>query len=111
MVKIIEVIPPQILQFYDSCLLSRPMAKLRDDSETLWDIYLYIKRKLLKENSKRLRKKEIPKLEKEFLELYEQIKKKEEKIGKEKMDKRLFYYLNIADQRGGEIFSRLKLKS
>ena len=70
--------PPQVKQFYDSTLLSKPTSKFYDESELLWRVYTYIKLKLSKK-SKYHPNSEIKynQLEREFLELYERAKTKE----------------------------------
>lgn len=104
------ILPPLILQVYDSNILSNPCPRLRDGKEDLWRVYSYIKRKLLKPHSLRLRKKQVPQLEQEFLDLYEQVKKKEEEIGREKLNERFFYYITVPNRLHEKIFIRFKYR-
>ncbi len=106
-------IPPLIVQHFDRLLLSRPAPSLSESKEYLWRVYLYIKKKLLKPNSTRKRRKEVPDLEKEFLELYGQIEEKEKELKKQDKDpsKRLFYHIVVFDITHSAVFSRLKFRS
>lgn len=82
--KTITDIPLQFIQSFDSALLSRPMPKFCDDSETLWQIYIYIKEMLsykCRYNKIRMNKLEL--VSKEFLELYGRAKTKEIEFEKE----------------------------
>lgn len=67
---------PQIKQWFDKSLLSTPFLSFCDDSKTLYRIYKYI-RSCLRD---RHNKKKFEELEKEFLELYERSKIKENEL-------------------------------
>lgn len=72
------MIPPPILQYFNRSILSLPAPKFYDDSETLYRVYQYIKRKLQKKTY-RCPKQDAKFLELEriFLELYESALEKE----------------------------------
>lgn len=77
-------IPPPILQSFNTSLLSSPCPKFHDDCETLWKIYQYIIHKLKPKASKNaVWLQKIERLEKQFLELYERAKAKEDEFQKE----------------------------
>lgn len=98
--KVLTIEPPQIVQHFDKDLLSRPCAKFYDDEETLWKIYLKIKNKI---------KGHAITLEKEFLEIYERIKKKKENADPKAKNKtkEFFYRIKISDHRSEPIFAGL----
>lgn len=107
------VIPPRILQYFNSALLSMPTVLLRDSSKDLWAIYQYTVKKLIKKVNNLPQKKAIcEQLEKEFLELYELIKEKEEelKTKTEHRTQRPFYRFNGSSRNGERIFRRLTFK-
>ncbi len=109
-VKTITSLPPLIQEHFSADLLSIPV-KLRDSTETLWKMYVYIKTKLMhKANYNPFWKAKCERLEKEFLELYEQAKAKEKdikaKTGNEA--KEPFYYIGITDRRHENIFKGLR---
>lgn len=116
MTQIITItsLPPQVKQFYDSILLSKPTSKFYDDSELLWRVYTYIKLKLSKK-SKYHPNSEIKynQLEKEFLELYERAKTKEKDYEREtgNQGQKFFYYIIITDRSHSKIFERLRSRS
>ena len=107
-------LPPPILQYFDRLLLSRPMPKFCDDSETLWKFYEYISFNLV-----RKAKKSTPKRDKcetlinEFLGLYERIKTKEKELETKTgyAGKGPFYYFDAPRQNGREVFKRLRQRS
>lgn len=109
MIETNTVLPPLIKQYFHSILLSLPTPKFCDDDETLWKIYLLLKKQI---NKKRFNKDILLSMsyEKEFLEIYERIMEKkkefEAKTGKEKW--KPFYYITFADRRRQQIFDRLR---
>lgn len=109
----VEIVPPKIIQYFNSLLLSTP-AKLRDDSQTLWMVYTYIKNKIMKKSKhdpKWVAK--CQKLEQEFLELYERAKAKEKDAeGKTKNKTQEPFYRIISFDRGNrDVFKGLRRKS
>lgn len=84
-VKNIEIMPPEIITYFQSNLLSRPMLRCGDDCEFLWKIYQYIKRNL--ERRRKQPNAKFSDLEKQFLEVYERAKAKEEEIERATGDK------------------------
>lgn len=109
----ISTLPPIITQYFNRLLLATPCPDFKDSSKDLLRVYEYIVKKLLK------RAKNIPqrlalceKLEKEFLDLYVQIKAKEEEL-KEKTDhitQEPFYRFRGVSRNSKKIFDRLKFK-
>jgi hypothetical protein len=97
---------------YNKNLLSCPMPKMYDDSETLYQMYQYIKLKLQKKCNYGNRQDKFLKLEKEFLDIYEQIKKKEKNIETETGQSvgKPFYYIRVTDKRIEKIFSGIRIR-
>jgi len=107
------MLPPPILQYFNNLLLSRPMPKFYDDSETLWKIYQYIKSKLFKKAKNCPRRMEkLLILEQQFLEEYGIAKAKEEDIKAKtgKPAKGPFYYIGCITRKNEKIFSRIRFK-
>jgi hypothetical protein len=100
MIKTLATLPLQIMQYFSSALLSNPYPKFCDDSEALWKIYQWIKRKLEKKCKTDKRIEKFQKLEKQFLELYERAKKKEEDLKAKtgNANKGPFYYFGYTDK-------------
>lgn len=75
----ISMLPPPIIQYFPMNILNYPMPKFCDNSDTLYKVYQYIKRKLQKKTY-RCPKQDAKfiELEKTFLELYESALEKEE---------------------------------
>jgi hypothetical protein len=110
----VSSIPLSIHQYFSSKMLSLPCPKLRDDSETLRRVYLWIKTKLMKKCAKYPEwKRECEQLEKQFLELYERALAKEKDLEAKEGYKtqESFYWITISDRRSDNIFRRLKLES
>lgn len=108
------ILLPEIISYFDSALLSKPMPKFCDDSETILKIYEWLQRKYLpkcKNMPERLEK--FYKLEREFLELYERAKKKEEDLKAKTGDtsKEPFSYIYLSDRRHQRVFSHAKSTS
>ena len=83
MQKTVSVSLPHIFEYLDPLLLSKPCPKFGEDCETLWRVYQYILRKLKPKARGNLAWLEnIEKLEKEFLEIYERAKTKENELKK-----------------------------
>ncbi len=106
-------IPPEIIQHFNSILLSMPMPKMCDDCDTLWQIYQYIKICLQKKTSDNPNSDaKFLKLEREFLEKYEQAYQKEKKWKEQnKMENRTpFSYITISNPRNRAVFEGLRFK-
>ena len=106
--KTISVEMPLIYIPLSKDLLSHPIPKLKDDSETLWKMYQYIQSRI---NKKRFANcKTLQPLEDKFMELYGRAKTKE--IDNEKEDKKskcgTFYFINMPNQCDRYIFMRLR---
>jgi hypothetical protein len=111
--KTVKSIPPQILQYFSSTLLSSPYSKFRDWSEDIWKVYLYVKEKLIpKCKNNPIRLKKTLELEKQFLELYERAKVKEKaNEGKNQAKTEQFgYSFREFDRYNQRIFGRLRFK-
>ena len=107
------VAPVDLKQLYNIDLLSRHF-KINDDSETFYEVYLYIKKHLFnKANYHPKWRERCEVLEKEFLELYERAKEKEEKsqgCAKNKTQKP-FYRISFLNRSYKTIFDGLRRKS
>ena len=106
--KTISVEMPLIYIPFSKDLLSRPIPKFRDDAETLWKMYQYIKSRM---NKKRYANcKTFQHLADKFMELYGRAKAKE--IDNEKEGKNskcgTFYFINMPNQCDRYIFMRLR---
>jgi len=109
--KIITSLPPQVAEFFDRVLLSRPCPKFMDDSETLWKIYLYIINKLARRCN--YNEKTMKKFEQfcyEFLELYGRTKTKETEFKEEngKSFQGPFDYFTDIGRNNKEVFSTIR---
>lgn len=107
-------IPPEISQSFNSKLLSLPIPKFCDDSETLWKIYIFISKKLAKKCNNHPRRIEKYKLlEEEFLKLYERAKAKETELEKKtgQKNKGPFYYIILPHQNDAKILRRFEYRS
>ena len=108
-----SALAPEIIQYFNIKLLSRPAVKFCDDAERLWWIYEWIEKKLSKKAMKhegtRLK---YERLKKQFLELYERAKTKEDELEKsgKKQDFFAYIYIGDADRRHRELFKRIKWK-
>lgn len=112
MITTISSLPPDIQKHFNPELLSLN-PRCCDNSQTLYEIYIFIKEKLMKRaKSNPIRWEYCLKLEKEFLELYERAKIKEEELKEEKYHrtKEPYYCINLSDKRYEQIFIRLKFK-
>lgn len=107
-------LPPTIFQTFESGLLYIPIPSFCDSSKTLWRCYQYIvkhlKKKIVKD-PRRLRKFE--EREKEFLELYERTKEKEDEIAKKtgQPHPQPFFYFNETSRHNKNLFGRLRDRS
>ena len=104
--------PPEIIGFFDRALLMHPL-KLGDDLEVIWQVWEYIEEKLIKKADRYPKKKErFERLKKEFLEIYERTKKKEEdpqaKTGNK--TKRPMYYIRIPNKGASNVWRGLRSK-
>ncbi len=105
-------LPPLIMQSFNSTLLSTPFPG--DNLQRLWRIYLYINKKLMqKSHHDPIWKKKCEQLEKEFLELYERTKTKEENIETKTKNKTKepFYFIEIPNRSHQNIFEGLRYKN
>ena len=105
-------IPPHIFEYYNQTLLSTP--HYREESKDLKGLYHYIRDKL-KPKARKIPERwaKVEKLEKEFLELYERLKKKEEEIkGKASAKtKQPFYRIHLSDKPSEKISEGLRRRS
>lgn len=104
---------PCLEQYFSKDLLSLPTPLMRDTSRTLWDMYQFIKVKLLyKARHNPIQHKKCLDLEQKFLELYEQAQIKEEEL-KEKTEhrtQRSFYYIKLACEKNECLYQRYEYK-
>jgi len=101
--------PPCLMQL-DPLMLSKPMSKWRDDSETINEIYQYIRHKLLLRHGCIKKRIKYEKLREKYKELYERIKEKEKEL-KEKGSHHTqgpLYFFKNPDCSYGRLFPRLK---
>lgn len=114
MISCIHNLHPEIRQYFDRKLLSKPCPKLYDDSSFLWSIYQYIVLKLKKKcNNHPNRLTHFQKLEYQFLELYERAKAKEKELKEETgyAGKGPFYFISETSECHPYLFARLRGKS
>jgi hypothetical protein len=114
-INTIYTLPPQIIQHFNSMLLSVPTPKFCDDSYALWSTYQYIKRCL----QRKIRQcdtgkdREFLQLEMEFLDLYARITQKEneykEKTGTE--FQRPFGYFKGPDKRYKRVYGEIRKRT
>ncbi len=105
--------PPQIIQHFDSKLLSFPAPKFKDDAETLWKIYLYLKEAIFKKAQNTPRRQEkLLILENKFLEVYgiAQAKEKDIEAKTGEPAKKSFYFIGNIDTKNEKIFSRIRYR-
>lgn len=112
-VTTITTLPSLVLQSFNAQLLSNPMPKFYDDSETLLQIYTYILYKLYRRclySSQKIKQFEL--LEKQFLELYERAKAKEAKYEKENGQsfQRPFDFFIYTGRNNKGIFEKIRFK-
>jgi len=106
-----STIPPAIIQYFDSTLLSFPCPKFCDDSETLQHIYNWIVSKYIN----KLRKSESTRnkflnLAYQFRELHERAQAKEKDIEAKTgyKGKGPFYFIEWTNRNGFAVFERLR---
>lgn len=101
-----KMILPKILQYFDSNLLSFPCPKFREDSETLWQSWIYIESLWKKLDKCLIKKSKCEKLKKQFMELYEQakIKEKERETEKKHPTQMPFYRIDSVSKKDDEVF-------
>lgn len=109
----IYTLPPSEQHSLNNILLLRRMPKFRDDAETLYEIYRYVKSESLR--CAKMAPSKTAKANQtlvEFLELYERIKKKEKEYeGTDKdISKGFGNYICFAETRRNKILWRLKQK-
>lgn len=114
MTKTVYILPPEVKQFFDKHLLSKPWPTFGDTLETFWSIYLYISRNLMRKacyNNSRY--ENAIKLEQEFLKLYEQAAAKEKYLEAKTSNKaqRPFTYVTGFGKGNETIFRKLKQRS
>jgi hypothetical protein len=91
-------------------LLALPTPEFRDSLKKIWKKYVHIKKRLIRQsNYNKNTKVRLEKLEREFLDLYERTKTKEEKLGEETRNKAkgLFYHVDLPDKSSQNIFRGL----
>ena len=109
----IKAIPPHIVQYFDKLLLSHPKIKFHDDSNKLYQVYQYIKRKLQKKTYRcPIQDKKFIELEKTFLDLYASALEKEKnykaKTGNDFGEP--FYRFRETNRNHKWLFGRLRFK-
>ena len=105
----IQIAPPTIEQFNVN-LLSTPMPLFRENTKDLWQMYLYIKTKLMyKARNNPIRLKKCLELEQQFLELYERAmdKEQERKAETTHFTQRPFYGITRTGCKDDKLFDRL----
>ena len=103
-------LPSEIIQHFSRMLLTTP-CKMGQDSSTLWEVYIYIKHRLLKRaNHDPITKARCKQLEETFLDLYERAKTKEKNKDEASKNKTQvpLYYIECPDKRDETIFERLR---
>lgn len=105
-------LPPLIQQYFSNILLQTP-CKLCEDSDTLYQVYQYIKRKLQKKTYRcPVQDKKFIEMEMEFLDLYGRTKAKEdeykEKTGKSYQEP--FDYFKDTSRYHKGLFGRIKYR-
>lgn len=110
---IVTTLPPEILNYYASELLSKPIPNFYDDSSTLYKKYNYILKNLERKCNNVEKLEAFKGLETKFLELYEQAKTKEEdyekKTGKPRRES--FDYFGDLDRGYKDVFRRIRYKA
>jgi hypothetical protein len=105
--KVINIMPPLIKEYYSAKLLGIPAPKLREDSETLWHVWQNIEKFLwYKLRSCPAKKVKCEKLKQEFMELYERtkIKEKERESEKRHPTQMPLYYITRLGKQDEEAF-------
>lgn len=101
---------PDITIFFDKGLLSEPCF---DGLKRFWNIYQYIKKKLIPKAKNNVNWKEkVDQLERYFLELYEraQAKEKDNEGKKRNKTQEPLYRISFPNKRDDYIFGRLRYK-
>lgn len=103
--------PPQVVQFFSKILLSQPCPKLRDNLQALWEIWLYIESKTVKNAGNLARKERLGLLKSQLMDLYVRTLAKEKNIEEKTKTKaqQPFYYITMPDKRSDSIFCGLRL--
>ena len=110
----INISSPDLKQEFRKDLLSLPIPNLRDSEKTLYNIYIYIKKRLvIKSKYNPIWWEECIELQKEFLELYERVKKKKEddETNSRNKTKAPFYRIEGFNRGNKYIYTRLRQKS
>jgi len=102
-------LPPGITEHFNRLLLSTPIPKLFDDSETLFEIYKYINEKLKRKCNTEIKLQKFELLEEGFIKLYERIKEKEKELEEknEYPHKMPFTYFEGPNRNGKSIFGKI----
>jgi len=108
-IETITSLPPEISQMFDTNLLSNPSI-LEDGSHTLWRIYQYILRKLRRKLKHPNAILKFDKMEKQFLEIYAQIEKKELEAEAKNSVKKMFYRFPENNRNRPTLFGRIRYK-
>lgn len=112
--KILDHITPMIRQSLSADLLNAPMPKFCDDSDTLYRIYQYIKRKLQRKTYRFPHQDmKFIEMEREFLDLYGRIKTQEDEF-KEKTGKSFqepFDYFRHSPKRYKGVYDKIRFRS
>lgn len=114
MIITIENLPPQLIQNFSFGLSNTPIPKFNQDETDIWEIWLYIEKKLWPKLDKFPHiKKQCEVIKKEFLDTYERIKaKKENGQAKEKNKTQdPFYRLECSSRSNQEILFRLRQRA
>lgn len=107
----IVVLPPQIVQLFDSKLLCRPAPKLRDWSGTFEDMWKEILKLWKRIENNPIRKARCEQLRAEILELYERVKVKEKERESQKDHKTQEFGYHVAVPKGlaEDVYARLRI--
>jgi hypothetical protein len=108
-IQTITSLPPQITQHFDRNLLNYPCV-LGDGSHTLWRIYQYILKKLKKKLKHPNSISKFCEMEKQFLEIYAQIEKKELEEEAKNSIKKMFYRFPETKRNRPTLFGRIRYK-
>ena len=104
-------LPLPVRQYFDRMLLSYPMALMRDHSRLLLERFDRLRERADRKTKNLPQRREYcQKLEKEFLEIYEQItaKEKELEANKDHHTQRPFYRFRDLSEKSERIFRGLK---
>lgn len=108
-----SILCPAIIGNFDKLLLSTPIPHFSDSCIDLFEMYEWITKKLKKKICKDPeRLKKYIQLEKEFMDIYERAKVKEEKLEEEKVHftQKPFYRFRCSEKDVQLLFDRFRIK-